>query len=73
MRGGFFDLPVGRLIASQKAVYLAATAFSQKVTQKGPENMSILSFRAAARNLYNKIPCRYRHRGMVLTKISGII
>ncbi|HMA85018.1 MAG TPA: hypothetical protein VKN73_04890, partial [Desulfosalsimonadaceae bacterium] len=36
---------------SQKAIYAAAEALLQKLTQKDPENPPILSFRAAARNL----------------------
>jgi hypothetical protein len=45
---------------SQKAIVSAEAVFLQEVTQKEPENPCILSFRAAARNLYNKIPRRCR-------------
>ena len=46
-------------MGSQRAVYDAAKSFLQKVTLNGPENPSILSFRASARNLYNSIPRYY--------------
>jgi len=60
------------LIYSKKAIHSAATALLQKVNQKDFENPSILSFRAAARNLLRQDSSSLSFLGMTVAEGFGI-